>query len=106
MTKTDTPMSHCPKGGSPIISSFSSLENRDSDLFKDHRAPSAKPPSVTWTLCCDLQPGSLLRRLLAMVSGRLLGWSKTAFGFFHTMLWEKIQTNFLEPNIIDVLVSS
>ena len=95
MTKTDTPMSHCPKGGSPIISSFSSLQNKDSDLFKDYGALSAKSPSVTCTLCCDLRPGSLLRRLLAKVSGRLLGWSKSAFGFFHKMLWEKIQTNVL-----------
>lgn len=87
MTKTDTPMSHCPKGGSPITSSFSSPQNRD--LLKDYGALSVKSPSVTCTLCCDLRPGSLLRRLLAKVSGRLLGWTKSAFGFFHKMLRKK-----------------
>lgn len=87
MTKIDTPMSHCPKGGSPITSSFSSPQNRD--LLKDYGALSVKSPSVTCTLCCDLRPGSLLRQLLAKVSGRLLGWSKSAFGFFHKMLRKK-----------------
>lgn len=45
MTKIDTPMSHCPKGGSPITFSFSSPQNRD--LLKDYGALSVKSPSVT-----------------------------------------------------------